>query len=163
VNLTGLRQRLGRGAILCLATVGFVGWAPYSLVPFRKFKGGGLLGTMVGWGLLWVLPTGPWFVLITLGMIVLAVGVSDKAERWLTHDDPRIVIDEVAGIWVAALGLAREPLPLVIAFMAFRVFDVFKGPWGRAAARLPGGWGIVADDLVAGLIANVLTRLLMKY
>lgn len=163
MNLTEVKQWLGRWTVLCLATVGFVGWAPYHFVPFRKFKGGGLLGTMAGWGLLWVLPTGPWFLFITLGMIVLAVGASDKAERWLTHDDPRIVIDEVAGIWVAALGITREPIPLLTAFIAFRVFDVFKGPWGRAAARLPGGWGIVADDLVAGLIANGLTRLLLNF
>lgn len=158
-----VKQGVGRWTVLCLATVGFVGWAPYHLVPFRKFKGGGLLGTLVGWGLLWLLPTGPVFLLLTLGMIALAVVVSDKAERWLTHDDPRIVIDEVAGMWVAALGITREPVPLIVAFIAFRVFDVFKGPWGRAAARLPGGWGIVADDLVAGVIANILTRLVMLH
>lgn len=162
MNVDRLKEGVGRWTVLGLATVGFVGWAPYRLIPFRKFKGGGLLGTLVGWGLLWVLPTGPWFVLLTLGMIVLAVGVSDKAERWLTHDDPRIVIDEVAGVWVAAIGITREPVPLLTAFIAFRIFDVFKGPWGRAAARLPGGWGIVADDLVAGIIANVLTRLLLQ-
>ena len=153
----------GRWAILCLATVGFVGWAPYYLVPFQKFKGGGLLGTAVGWGLLWVLPTGPWFVLMAAGMIALAVWASDWAERWLTHDDPRIVIDEVAGVWVAALGIARAPVPMITAFILFRIFDVWKGPWGRAAARWPGGWGIVADDLVAGVIANVLTRLLLTF
>lgn len=157
------KQGLGRWTVLFLATVGFVGWAPYRLVPFRKFKGGGLLGTAAGWGLLWVLPAGPGFVLLTLGMIVLAVVVSDKAEPLLTHDDPRIVIDEVAGVWVAALGLARDPIPLVTAFIAFRIFDVWKGPWGRAAARLPGGWGIVADDVAAGIIANVLTRLLLQF
>ncbi len=163
MNLERWKQAVGRWTILCLATVGFVGWAPYHLIPFRKFKGGGLLGTLAGWGLLWVLPTGPWFIVFTLGMIVLAVAVSDKAEQWLTHDDPRIVIDEVAGVWVAAVGITRDPVALITIFIAFRVFDVFKGPWGRAAARLPGGWGIVADDLVAGVIANVLTRLLIQF
>ncbi|MBP9128425.1 MAG: phosphatidylglycerophosphatase A [Elusimicrobia bacterium] len=157
-----LKQGAVRWTVLGLATVGFVGWAPYHLVPFRKLKGGGFLGTLAGWGLLWVLPTGPWFILLTLGMIVLAVAVSDKAEQWLTHDDPRIVIDEVAGVWVAAIGITREPVALITIFIAFRFFDVFKGPWGRAAARLPGGWGIVADDVLAGLIANGLARLLMQ-
>lgn len=154
-------REAGRWAVLALATVGFIGWAPYHVIPFRKWKGGGLLGTLAGWGLLWVLPTGPLFGLLTLGVIALAIGVSDLAERELTHDDPRIVIDEVAGVWVAALGLTREPVPLLTLFVAFRFFDVLKGPWGRAAARLPGGWGIVADDLVAGLLANLVTRLLL--
>jgi phosphatidylglycerophosphatase A len=158
-----ISEKLRRWTVLCLATVGFVGWAPYHLVPFRKFKGGGLLGTAVGWGLLWVLPTGTEFSFLTLGMIAVAVVVSDAAERYLTHDDPRIVIDEVAGVWVAALGISRDPVSLITVFIAFRVFDVMKGPWGKAAARLPGGWGIVADDLVAGVIANVLTRLLVRF
>lgn len=154
-------QSVGKWITLGLATVGFVGWAPYHLVPFRKWKGGGLLGTLVGWGLVWILPTGPWYGVWTLFMIALAIVVSHRAETYLTHDDPRIVIDEVAGVWVAAWGVTREPVPLVTAFVAFRALDVFKGPWGRAAARLPGGWGIVADDIVAGLLANVLTRLLV--
>ncbi|MBK8574834.1 MAG: phosphatidylglycerophosphatase A [Elusimicrobia bacterium] len=152
-----------RWTVLCLATVGFVGWAPFHLVPFRKFKGGGFLGTLVGWGLLWVLPTGPWFVFLTLGMIALAVVVSDMAERSLTHDDPRIVIDEVAGVWVAAIGITRDPVSLIVVFIAFRFFDMFKGPWGKAATRLPKGWNIVADDLVAGVLTNVLARLLLRF
>jgi phosphatidylglycerophosphatase A len=163
VNVKRWGEPLGRWGILCLATVGFVGWAPYHLIPFRKMKGGGFLGTLVGWGLVWFLPTGSWFLLLTLLMIALAIGVSDRAERWMTHDDPRIVIDEVAGVWVAVIGLSRDPVSLVTAFVAFRFFDVLKGPWGRAAARLPGGWGIVADDLVAGVLANVLTRLLLRF
>lgn len=150
-----------RWVVLGLATVGFVGWAPYHFVPFRKLKGSGFLGTLVGWGLVWVLPVGPWYGVWTFVMVALAILVSHRAETYLTHDDPRIVIDEVAGMWVAAWGVAREPVPLITAFLAFRVFDVMKGPWGRAAARLPGGWGIVADDVAAALIANVLTKLLV--
>ncbi len=77
----------------------------------------------------------------------------------LTYDDPRIVIDEVAGVWLACAGLPRTALPMILGFVLFRVFDVWKGPWGRTAARLPGGFGIVADDLAAGVIANLGARL----
>jgi phosphatidylglycerophosphatase A len=83
--------------------------------------------------------------------------VSHWAEKILAHhDDPRIVIDEVAGLWVAAIAVPRTLGPMMAALILFRVFDVFKGPWCRWAARAPGGWGVVADDLLAGLLANLL-------
>lgn len=146
-------------AVLSVATVGFLGWAPYHLVPHKKWKGGGLLGTLAGAALLWEAPTrGP--LLWALFGIVLLVSIvtSHWAEKWLSLDDPRIVIDEVAGVWTACLLLPRLPAPFLLGAFFFRVFDVFKGPWGRAVSRLPGGWGVVADDLVAGVIAFFLTK-----
>jgi phosphatidylglycerophosphatase A len=144
---------------LTAATVGFVGTLPYRLVPLKKWKGGGLLGTAVGWGLVWLLPTNPAaYALACLSMALFAVWVSHHAEKRMDHDDPRIVIDEVAGVWLACAGLPRTPGPMLLAFLFFRVFDVWKGPWGRHSARLPGGWGIVADDLAAALMAMLLLR-----
>jgi phosphatidylglycerophosphatase A len=61
-------------------------------------------------------------------------------------------------VWTACLLLPRLPAPFLLGAFFFRVFDVFKGPWGRAVSRLPGGWGVVADDLVAGVIAFFLTK-----
>jgi phosphatidylglycerophosphatase A len=132
-----------------------VGFLPYRIVPFVKYKGGGLLGSLVGWALAWRCPVNIWTV---TALTALAILVSHRAEKALTHDDPRIVIDETAGIWVAVAGLPRQMGPMLGALLLFRFFDVVKGPWGRAAARLPGGWGVVADDILAGLIANVLVR-----
>jgi len=148
-----------RGLVLGLATVGGLGLLPYRLVKFKKWKGGGILGTLAGWGLLWAVPAEGWvFWFWFAALLALSVAVSHRAEAWLTPDDPRIVIDEVIGVWVACAGLPRTLAPMAAGMVLFRVFDVFKGPWGRAAERLPGGWGIVADDLVAGVIAQVLVR-----
>jgi phosphatidylglycerophosphatase A len=47
---------------------------------------------------------------------------------------------------------------MLAGLILFRVFDVWKGPWGRAASKLPGGWGVVADDVLAGLIAAFLIQ-----
>lgn len=151
--------------VLFFATAGFVSVLPHKIIPFKKYKGGGLLGSLVGWGLAW-LWTGTGFSLwiATAALILFSVWISHRAEKiYGQHDDPRIVIDEVAGVWVAALLIPRAFGPMLAALLLFRVFDVWKGPWGNGAAKLPGGRGIVADDIVAGVIANVLVRVGMRF
>lgn len=71
-------------------------------------------------------------------------------------DDPSVVtIDELAGQWVALAALPATPLVGMLGFLFFRFFDIAKpGPVDRAQ-RFPGGWGIMADDLLAGLFANL--------
>ncbi|MFZ5786292.1 MAG: phosphatidylglycerophosphatase A, partial [Acidobacteriota bacterium] len=84
-----------------------------------------------------------------------------EAVRRAQSDPGPVVIDEVAGQWLAlALLVAAQPRPLSLglvagSFLLFRLFDVVK-PWpiGRLE-RLPGGWGILADDLAAGLAAGL--------
>jgi len=74
--------------------------------------------------------------------------------------DPQIVVvDEVLGQWIALAGAPRFSwLNAALAFVLFRVFDIFKPPPARQAERLPGGWGIIADDVVAGLYAALVLR-----
>lgn len=91
--------------------------------------------------------------------------------RWRSADPKEFVLDELAGQWVAVLVLpsslghamdlsALELFPVVIGqFFLFRVFDILKPPPVRQAEALPGGWGILGDDLVAGLYANLLGQL----
>jgi phosphatidylglycerophosphatase A len=148
--------------LLALASVGFIGCLPYSIVPFKKWKGGGLLGSLAGWVMLWALPSSG-AVLWTVFVIVaaLSIPICGYAERCWNHDDPRIVLDEVVGVWVACLLLPRAIVPMMFGLVLFRVFDVWKGPWGRTTARLPGGWGVVADDVAAGIIAFFLSKILL--
>ncbi len=74
-------------------------------------------------------------------------------------NDPSIVtIDEVAGQWLALAFMPEGWLPLLLSFALFRFFDIAKPGAVDAAQRLPGGWGIMADDLLAGLFANLSTR-----
>lgn len=150
-----------RWLTLCVASAGFVGFLPYRIVPYKKWKGAGLLGSLVGLAGIRLFSTGQLAAdaIIGLALTGLAVWSSHYAEKFLaSHDDPRIVIDEVAGVWVAAWGLPPAATPLALAFVFFRVFDVLKGPWGRWAARAPGGWGVVADDILAGVLANLCVR-----
>jgi phosphatidylglycerophosphatase A len=151
-----------RQLLLGLASVGYISILPHRVVPFQKWKGGGLLGSLAGWGLLWLLPpSGPILGTAVLIALVLSIPICGYAERQWTYDDPRIVLDELVGVWIACWGLPRQMAPMLAGLVLFRVFDVWKGPWGRTAARLPGGWGVVADDVAAGLIAALLIRAAM--
>jgi phosphatidylglycerophosphatase A len=144
-----------------LATVGGLG----DLLPAPGTTVGSLAGVLLYWGasLLWphlasALAIGGLVVLVPLA--VWACG-TEAARRGQADPGP-IVLDEVAGQWLAlavvALGRSQAPGPreMAVAFVLFRVLDVVK-PWPiRRLERLPGGWGIVADDLGAALAAGLL-------
>jgi phosphatidylglycerophosphatase A len=147
-----------RTLVLGLASVGFVGCLPYNIVPFKKWKGSGLLGSLAGWGLLWLMPTGAFFWGTLAAAAAVSIPICGAAEKVWGYDDPRIVFDELVGVWISCAFVPRQWGPMLAGLVLFRVFDVWKGPWGRAAAKLPGGWGVVADDAAAGLIAAFLIQ-----
>jgi phosphatidylglycerophosphatase A len=100
-----------------------------------------------------------------VGLSLLAVWASDRVVKETGQKDPAfIVIDEWAGVWFALTPLlftvTLQPQPwllwaarLVAPFLLFRLFDIWKPGIVDAAQRLPGGWGVVMDDVAAGLLA----------
>jgi len=93
--------------------------------------------------------------------IVLGVPASTIVERQSGRRDPGfVVIDEVAGQWIALLGSPVDWRHALIAFVLFRLFDIAKPFPIRRLERLPRGWGIVFDDVAAGLYALVIASLL---
>jgi len=125
-----------------------------------SWLGGGLLGSAAPRPLLPVLAG----VLAFLGLVlVVGVWVGHRAlVDWGLHDPGHFVLDEVVGQGLALLPLLPGPLDgarLLLAFVAFRVFDVWKPTPCRQLERLPGGTGIMADDLMAGLYAMLLVFL----
>jgi phosphatidylglycerophosphatase A len=103
--------------------------------------------------------------LIVAALIFLAVWVAGEAERLLGQKDAgSIVIDEIVGMVVALAVLPLTPFNLAAGFIAFRVFDISKPfPARLIDARVPGGWGIVLDDVVAGVYSNILLRALSAF
>lgn len=100
----------------------------------------GLLGGVGGW---------PWQLGIALAVTAVGVWAAEPFSR--SHGDPGwVVVDEAAGALIATIGLG-VPAALV-AWIVFRIADIFKRafPGVAAAERLPGAWGVMADDLVAG-------------
>lgn len=75
-------------------------------------------------------------------------------------DDQRIVIDEVAGVWVALAFLPKTILFLSLGFILFRIFDIKKPFFIKKLQKLKGGFGITVDDIVAGICANVILQIL---
>jgi phosphatidylglycerophosphatase A len=98
--------------------------------------------------------------LILVLFVVVAVVAADFAARDAEIADPSfVVIDEIVGYLVAVAFLPFTPLVAVSAFCLFRFFDILKPPPLAQLERLPGGIGIVADDVAAGLASHVLLRL----
>ncbi len=86
----------------------------------------------------------------TLTGIPAATIVARESGR---EDPGHVVIDEVAGQWIALISLPATPWFAVMALVLFRLFDIWK-PWPvRRLERLPGGWGIMLDDVAAGVLA----------
>ncbi len=93
-------------------------------------------------------------IAIVAGTFLLGVAVSSSAARSFGLKDPRpIVIDEVAGQWAALLLAPASWLPILAGFLLFRLFDIFKPLGIRKIESLPSGWGIMADDMAAGLVS----------
>jgi phosphatidylglycerophosphatase A len=104
---------------------------------------------------LWLLGlSAPALLALIVVVTVLGVWAAGEAERALGAKDPgAIVVDEVAGMALSVFAVPLTPAVLVVAFVLFRIFDVVKPFPADAAQRLPGGVGVVVDDLVAGLYA----------
>ncbi|MBI2082597.1 MAG: phosphatidylglycerophosphatase A [Deltaproteobacteria bacterium] len=90
-----------------------------------------------------------------------AAWVSAEAARQLGKKDPsEVVIDEVAGLCVTMAFVPFSWLHLIVGFALFRIFDVWKPyPCRLIQDRVSGGWGIVGDDLMAGVYANLILRI----
>jgi len=149
-----------RALVIVLATAGGVGFAP--VAP-------GTVGSLV------VLPLVPWIarvrdaswgagLALVVGIVVVAIWVAGRAEAIFgVADHQRIVIDEVAGMAVAALFVPPSWVAAALVFATFRLFDVVKPfPAGAIDRRATGGIGVVGDDLVAGAYAGLLTRVILE-
>jgi phosphatidylglycerophosphatase A len=138
---------------LVIATVGGAGFAP--IAP-------GTVASALTVALLWLVPFShvgvvAFFVVVTL----LGVWAAEHAERALGTKDPgAIVIDEVAGMTLSVLVLPLTLPVLAVAFVLFRIFDIVKPAPARQSQALPGGAGVMVDDLVAGLYALVVVAAL---
>ena len=99
-------------------------------------------------------------VVVVLTLFALGVAVAGDVARRAGIEDPGIVVvDEVVGMWVSLLALPFTPIVALAAFVLFRIMDVFKPFPARQLEDLPAGWGIMADDVMAGIYANAALRL----
>jgi phosphatidylglycerophosphatase A len=144
--------------VLALATGFSVGRIP--LAP-------GTFGTLLGVPICLLLAEIGFGAAVTViaGFAFFAVWVAGEAERLLGQKDAScIVIDETVGILVSLAGVPLTPLNAAAGFIAFRFFDIIKPfPAHWLDARAPGGWGIVLDDVVAGIYTNLILTVFLTF
>lgn len=137
-----------RSLALFLARLGFAGFAPVA-----PATAGSALVALIGW----FLPVPPIWVTAVLLVVgtALAVWVCGEAEKTLGHDAKPICADEAVGQTLALLYVPHHWAAFVFAFLLFRGFDVVKWFGAHQAQNLPGGYGVVADDVIAGITSCV--------
>jgi len=135
---------------LFVATGGYVGYVPIAPGTF-----GSALGLVLLWAIRTVGDVGLEIVVLVL-VLVLGVWSGGLAERYAGRVDPGIVvIDEVAGMLITMLLIPVTALSVLAGFLVFRALDILK-PWpARRLERLPGGFGIMADDVMAAVYGNL--------
>jgi phosphatidylglycerophosphatase A len=148
-------------------------WARVTATFFGAGKlrpGPGTWGSLAGlavWCIIAGFITPGWQTALALGgaCIITAVGIpaATRVAREMGKEDPScIVVDEVAGQWIALAGVPLHWKTVLAAFILFRAFDIMKPPPIRQLERLPQGFGIMLDDIGAGIYALVVMRLLLR-
>lgn len=125
---------------------GMLPWAPGTWGSLAALPFAWLILVYLGW---------PWLVVAAAAVFVVGLWAAERYVRASGHGDPgAVVIDEVAGQFIALTAAATTPIDFAVGFALFRVFDIFK-PWPAnwAERRFSGGLGVMADDVFAGLYA----------
>ena len=103
----------------------------------------------------------PIYELTLITFFFLSSWISGQAQNhWGRQDDPRIVIDEMMGFLITMLWVPKAALFVIMGFFLFRFFDIVKPPPIRLIERVKGGFGVVLDDVVAGIYSNIILHLL---
>jgi phosphatidylglycerophosphatase A len=148
----GPRRRILGGVkrfiISTFASFFYTGYFPFAPATFAS---------LVWLAIYLFVPGGAWLTnpVVVLCSIPVAIYFAHKAEKYWGTDASRIVIDEVVGMQVTLLAIEPSLLFGAIGFVLFRIIDILKPfPAGRAQ-RLPGGFGIVTDDVIAGAYGRI--------
>jgi phosphatidylglycerophosphatase A len=146
-----------RRFFLLLATGFGVGYSP--IAP-------GTLGTLITIPLYYFLSAirSPLYEITLLALIFLSIWISENAEIFFgKKDDPRIVIDEMTGFLITMLWVPKTIVSVILGFFLFRFFDIVKPPPIRLIERAKGGFGVVLDDLVAGVYSNIILQIISYF
>ncbi len=130
------------------------------LSPFAPGTVGSFAAAIVGFGILYYLNTDTLFLLTILITLIGIKEINRYEEKTGTHDDKSIVIDEVAGLWLAFSISSGTLTQLILCFIYFRIYDIYKPSFiGRIDRDVKGGLGVMGDDLLAGLLAGISSAL----
>lgn len=137
--------------------------------PIAPGTAGALVGCLILWTLKCLLPAwfsgtwaqAGWLLLLIAVFFFLGVKSANVLEREWGHDPSKIVVDELVGVWIAMLSVPVSLANLALAFVLFRVFDIWKPLGIRRMERFGGGWGVMLDDVLAGVYSLVAVHLIL--
>jgi phosphatidylglycerophosphatase A len=127
----------------------YCGFFPVAPATFASF----VFLALYGW-----LQGGEWLAhpLVAGLTLLVSVPIATSMERRYGHDAGKIVIDEVVGLQVVlVLAAPTRPIGIVATFLLFRFFDILKPYPAGWSQQLPRGWGVVADDFIAGIYTRI--------
>lgn len=124
----------------------------------------GTAGAAVVIGVLWFLPLPSTVISVHLIALFFFIGVwaATLCENRWGADPGRVNWDEAVGMMISIIALPKTPAIYGGAFLIFRLFDVLKPFPVNRAERLPAGWGIMIDDVIAGLYTNIVLQILLR-
>lgn len=152
-----LKAKVKHWTMITVSTGLYSGYAP--VAP-------GTAGSLVGLVVVWLFRDTPLFFKLALCAFLGGVGVwaSQQAGRhFRVADSPHIVIDEIVGMMITMVAIPVTRYWLVIGFLLFRFFDIVKLPPANLAdQKLKNGWGVMLDDVAAGVFANIVLHLMLR-
>lgn len=109
-------------------------------------------------------PQGNAWLIFTLVSIIVAMMVAQSAEKYFHNkDDKKITVDEVAGMAIALSFVPHDIWLIILAFIIFRILDISKIFPLRKIEKQPGAWGLVGDDIVAGIYTHLVMYLIIYF
>lgn len=113
----------------------------------------GLYIYFIGIGNYWYFQLG--FLIITIFTTIIGAIATREVEKEWGEDPSKVVIDEIIGVWISLLFLPLTWQNILLGFILFRIFDIAK-PFGiRKLEAIKNGWGVMLDDVLAGIYANI--------
>ena len=139
-----------------------------STLGIGYLKGGGTfaaLATCICWYLAWRGGVPPVGISVALTAVIILAGTwsSTIVEKIWGKDPSKVVIDEVAGMCIGLLFIPVNVKYLLCALILFRFFDILKPLFIRKMELLPAGWGIMMDDVLAGVYTNLLMFIVVSF
>ena len=129
-------------------------------LPVASGTVGSLLGVAIWYGVKG--STGLHLITIAL-LFLIAIWAAEKGEKLFgSKDSSKIVIDEIAGFLPVMFLIPFNMLYLGMGFLIYRLFDILKPFPARRCEKMPGGWGVVMDDMIAGIYTNLILRLVLS-
>lgn len=154
----GSRSARGVGdwVAIVLGSVAFTGFAPVAPATVAS--------ALVAVILAFAYPLASWtaYAAVCVGLLLAGAWASTRLERMFGHDPSAATIDEALGMAITLAGAPITPATVVLGFVLFRFFDIVKVFPGRALERVPGGWGVMLDDLSAGVYAAITLQLVLR-